>query len=160
VGRVSGLYGVNGWVKVFSHTQQRSDIIGYGTLYLRVHDEWQAFEVEDGRAHGRGVVLKFAGYEDRDAAAGLLQLDIAVRREQLPALDPGEYYWTDLQGMRVVGLSGAELGVVERLMETGANDVMVVTGERERLIPYIIDSVVTDIDQDNGVIRVDWDADF
>jgi 16S rRNA processing protein RimM len=160
VGRVTGLYGVNGWVKVFSHTEKRADIVGYGTLYLRVRGRWQAFEVEDGRPHGRGVVLKLAGYEDRDAAAGLLQLDIAVRRGQLPALQPGEYYWTDLQGMRVVTLSGMELGVVDRLMETGANDVMIVTGTRERLIPFLIDSVVIDIDQDNDVIRVDWDADF
>ncbi len=160
MGRVSGLHGVRGWVKVFSYTEKRADIAEYDTLYLNIGNRWQALKVQDGRPNGRGVVLKFAGYEDRDAATTLLQLDIAVPREQLPMLEPGDYYWTDLQGMRVTTVAGIELGTVARLMETGANDVMVVTGARERLIPFLPDTVVTDVDMDQRVIRVDWDIEL
>jgi 16S rRNA processing protein RimM len=160
MGRVSGLYGLRGWVKVLSYTEERADIVDYDTLYVNLENRWQALKVEDGRPNSRGVVLKFAGYEDRDTAATLLQLDIAVPREQLPVLEPGEFYWTDLQGMRVNTVDGIELGEVSRLMGTGANDVMVVTGAQERLIPFLLDTVVTDVDMEQGVIQVDWDPDL
>ena len=159
MGQVSGLYGVDGWVKVLSHTQAREDIIGYKPLYLR-RDSWCAAEVEAGRLQGKGVILKFAGYDDRTAASTLLGCDIAVRREQLSALAPGEYYWTDLQGLRVVTVDGTALGNVQRLFDTGANDVVVVAGERERLIPFLKGEVIVDIDLEQGMMRVDWDPDF
>jgi 16S rRNA processing protein RimM len=90
----------------------------------------------------------------------LIDCDIAVQREQLPALESGEYYWTDLQGLRVVNLEGVELGVVSHLFETGANDVLVVRGERERLIPYTTGEAIQEVDLDHGQITVDWDPEF
>ena len=104
LGRVSGLFGVRGWVRVFSHTEPREGIVRYNPIFLRRRDEWQPFEIEAGHAHGAGVVLKFAGCDDRDQATALLQADIAVRRAQLPPPEPGEYYWADLEGLRVVTL--------------------------------------------------------
>ena len=83
-----------------------------------------------------------------------------MRRKQLPAAQPGEYYWSDLQGLEVVTLQGESLGTVDHLLETGANDVLVVTGERERLIPFVLGQVVDDVDLERGEIRVDWDRDF
>ncbi len=160
LGRVSGFFGLQGWVKVFSHTEPRHGIVRYSPIFLNHRDEWQPFKVEDGRAHGVGVVLKFKGYDDRDQAATLLHRDIAVRRIQLPPTTPGEYYWTDLQGLRVVTLEGMVLGTVSRLFATGSNDVLVVQGERERLLPFIRDQVVVDVDLEQRVLRVDWDPDF
>ena len=160
LGRVSGLFGVQGWVRVFSHTEPREGIIRYNPVFLRQHDEWRPFEIEDGRAHGPGVVLKFVGYEDRDQATVLLQSKIAVRRAQLPPPAPGEYYWADLEGLRVVTLDGRELGTVDSLFKTGANDVVVVRGERERLVPFIRGQVITEIDLEQRLLRVDWDPDF
>jgi 16S rRNA processing protein RimM len=86
--------------------------------------------------------------------------EIGIRRDQLPVAQPGEYYWSDLQGLNVVTVDGHPLGRVDHLMETGANDVLVVQGERERLIPFVLDQVVVDVDLDKGEIRVDWDKDF
>ena len=160
LGRVSGLFGVQGWVRVFSHTDPREGIVGYNPVFLKQRDEWQPFEIEDGRAHGAGVVLKFAGCDDRDQATTLLQREIAVRRAQLPPPEPGEYYWADLEGLRVVTLDGVELGTVHSLFATGANDVMVVRGARERLVPFIRGDVIVEIDLERRLLRVDWDPDF
>ncbi|HRF44576.1 MAG TPA: ribosome maturation factor RimM [Candidatus Competibacteraceae bacterium] len=160
LGRVSGLFGVQGWVRVFSHTEPRHGIVSYNPVFLNRQGKWQSSTIEDGRAHGAGVVLKFAGYDDRDQAATLIQSAIAVRRKQLPPPAPGEYYWTDLEGLCVVTLEGAKLGTVSRVFATGANDVLVVTGERERLLPFVKDQVVVEVDLGQGLLRVDWDPDF
>ena len=160
LGRVSGLFGVEGWVRVFSHTEPREGIVHYRPLFLKRQGEWREFRIEAGRAHGAGVVLKFAGCDDRDQAAALIQSDIAVRRIQLPPPKPGEYYWADLEGLRVVTLEGVELGVVSHLLATGANDVLVVKGEQERLLPFVQGPVVVEVDLERRLLRVDWDPDF
>ena len=160
MGRVAGLYGVHGWVKVVSHTEIRDGIADYAPLYLNRGGEWQPIAVEEKRLQGKGLILKFAGYDDRNTAAVLIGCDIAVRREQLPLAAPGEYYWVDLEGLRVVTLNGVELGRVKRLFETGANDVVVVTGERERLIPFLPGDVIVKIDLEQGELQVDWDPAF
>ncbi|MEJ2394632.1 MAG: ribosome maturation factor RimM [Candidatus Thiodiazotropha sp.] len=160
LGRISGLFGVKGWVKIYSHTSPREGILSYKTLYLKREGGWQAFELAAGQAQGKGVVAKLAGYDDRDQAATLIGLDIAIKRDQLPKLDAGEYYWTDLEGLRVENLEGVDLGVVSYLFETGANDVLVVKGERERLIPYTQGMAVKEVDLQAGRILVDWDPEF
>jgi 16S rRNA processing protein RimM len=160
LGRITGLYGLQGWVKVFSHTRPREGILNYEPLYLNLRGEWRVVNVQDGRLQGKGIILKLSGYDDRDAAAGLLGCELAIHREQLPPLPAGEYYWADLEGLQVVTVNGVELGTIERLLETGANDVMVVAGERERLIPFLQGEVITRIDLEQGVLQVDWDPTF
>lgn len=160
LGRVSGLYGIQGWVRVFSHTEPREGITRYNPIFLKFQGEWRPFEIEAGRAQGAGVVLKLVGCDDRDQAATLLQCEMAVRRAQLPPPEPGEYYWADLEGLRVVTLDGVELGTVRLLFATGANDVIVVQGERERLLPFIKDQVVVEVDLERRLLKVDWDPDF
>jgi 16S rRNA processing protein RimM len=145
---------------VFSYTRPRDNIVHYQPWYLNREGEWQEHELSEGRQHGKGVVARLAGCEDRDAASRFIGAEIGVRRKQLPAAQPGEYYWSDLQGLEVVTLHGASLGTVDHLLETGANDVLVVTGERERLIPFVLGQVVDDVDLERGEIRVDWDRDF
>jgi 16S rRNA processing protein RimM len=160
LGRISGLFGVRGWVKVYSHTSPRDGILRYKTWYLHQDGGWQAHKLAAGQAQGKGVVAKLAGFEDRDQAAALVGIDIAITRDQLPRLEPGEYYWADLEGLRVENLEGVDLGVVSHLFETGANDVLVVKGERERLIPYTMGEAVKEVDLQAGRILVDWDPDF
>lgn len=161
VGRIAGLYGVRGWVKVYSHTQPRDNILSYTTWYLRQGGEWRPFQLEDGRVHGKGIVAKLQGYDDRDAATTLMKSLVAIRREQLAPAVPGEYYWADLQGLTVRNLDNVELGKVSHLLETGANDVLVVhEGTTERLIPFVTGEYVTSIDLEQGTITVDWDPDF
>lgn len=160
MGRISGLFGVRGWVKVFSHTQPRENIVRYSPWYLRIGGEWQECEIVEGQAHGKGVVVQLAQCPDREAAAALIGTDIAVRREQLPRARKGDYYWADLVGCRVMTVDGVDLGVVDHLLETGANDVLVIDGERERLVPFIHGQVIKAVDIEAKSITVDWDPDF
>jgi 16S rRNA processing protein RimM len=160
LGRVSGLFGVRGWVKIFSGTDPREGIIEYSPWQLRVRNEWRSVTVEAGQRHGKNVVVKLSGVDDRDAAVALQDAEIAVWRSQLPRARADEIYWADLEGLSVRTEAGIELGTVDHLLETGANDVLVVKGERERLIPFIREQVVKDIDLDRRVLVVDWDPDF
>jgi 16S rRNA processing protein RimM len=160
MGRVSGLFGVRGWLKVYSHTAPREGILDYKVWYLEDKGAWCQYQVVGGHRQGKGVVAHLQGYDDRDSARGLIGSDIAVLRSQLPALAAEEFYWTDLEGLRVVTLNGVELGVVSHLFETGANDVLVVNGERERLIPYTLGNAIQHVDLETGCLFVDWDPDF
>lgn len=160
VGRISGLYGVRGWVKVYSHTQPRDNILNYSPWYLRQQGGWKALKLVDGKPHGKGIVARLEGYDDRDLSATLIQQDVAILREQLPAAAEDEYYWSDLIGLEVITLDGVSLGKVEHLLETGSNDVLVVQGERERLIPYVPEQVIHQVDLAAQQISVDWDPEF
>jgi 16S rRNA processing protein RimM len=160
LGRISGLFGVHGWVKVFSYSQPRDGMLRYNLWYLELATGWSQMALEGGHRHSKGVVAKLAGCDSRDRAAPLLGAAIAVSREQFPDVEPGEYYWTDLLNLQVVTQAGVQLGVVDYLLETGANDVLVVKGDRERLIPFVARDVISKIDLDNGILVVDWDPDF
>jgi 16S rRNA processing protein RimM len=159
LGRISGLFGVQGWVKVFSDTRPREAIVNYSPWLVKVGGTWREIKVEDGRAQGKGVVVKLAGFDDRDQASGLVGAEIAVKIERLPPPRKSEYYWVQLVGLEVINLEGRRLGKVSRLFETGANDVIVVRNGRERWLPAT-PNVIRDVDLRAGVLRVDWDADF
>lgn len=159
IGRISGVFGVRGWVKVYSYTEPRESVLSYLPWQVRVGGQWQAMRVSDGRLHGKGVVAKLDGYDDPESAKALRDVDIAVRRDQLPVPEKGRYYWSDLIGLEVVTLDGVVLGNVDHLLETGANDVLVVQGERERLLPFI-PQVVINVDLTGKKMRVDWDPEF
>jgi len=160
LGRISGLYGVKGWVKVFSYTEPRDSIIEYRRWFLVRNGQRSEIVPEAGRAHGKGVIAKLEGVDDRDAAAMWIGAEIEVPRADLPASEDGSWYWADLMGLEVVNLQGERLGRVDTLLETGANDVLVVQGDRERLIPFILERYVKKIDLDSGLIEVDWDREF
>jgi 16S rRNA processing protein RimM len=159
LGRVSGLFGVRGWVKVYSYTEPREAVLNYDRWLLSVKDGWREATVAEGQRHGKTVIARIDGYVDRDEAAKLVGAEIGVPRNELPETARGEYYWSDLEGLAVVHRDGTELGKVDHLLETGANDVLVVRGEKERLIPFVMDKVVLGVDLDKGVIEVDWEWD-
>ena len=156
IGKVSGVFGCDGWIRVLSHTGAMRDIERY-PRWLLGGGTWTEYEPVKVRAHGNGLVAKLAGVEDRTQALALLHRDIAVRKEQLPELAPGEYYWFQLAGLEVVNLSGEVLGAVSRLIATGANDVLEVSdGGATCLIPYVEEVVVKRVDTRAGTIEVDW----
>jgi 16S rRNA processing protein RimM len=160
LGRISGIFGVRGWVKVYSHTDPKQGILDYATWFLQHGATWQQRRLIAGKAHGKGIIAHIQGCDDGDQAALLIGCDIAVRRDQLPALAADDFYWSDLEGLSVCTVDGRELGTVSHLFATGANDVLVVRGERERLIPYLWQQVVKSVDLQAGVMQVDWDPDF
>jgi len=160
LGRVSGLFGVRGWVKIHSYTDPRVAILAYPGWQLGEGGQWRAIKVAEGKPHGKTIVARFDGSEDRETAAGYVNALVGVPRSALPATGEGEYYWSDLEGLTVEGQGGNVLGTVAGLLETGANDVLVVRQkDREILIPFLTGDVIKDVDLDSGVIRVDWDWD-
>lgn len=159
VGHITGVQGLKGWVKVFSNTDPRENIVAYSPWMLGTGEATTTLEVE-GRLQGRLVLAKISGIEDREAAAEIVGSKIYIWPEQLPGLEQDEYYWSDLIGMQVESLQAETLGAVDDMLETGANDVMVVKGDRERLIPFVIDDIVREVDLAGRRIIVDWQADY
>ncbi|MEO6137112.1 MAG: ribosome maturation factor RimM [Luteimonas sp.] len=161
LGTVLGAFGVRGELKIDSFTQPTSAILQYQPWILR---DAQGRERELAGARGRdtakGLVGTFPDVNDRDAAEALRGTEIHVPRSALPPPKPGEYYWVDLEGMRVLNLEGADFGTVSHLFSTGANDVLVARGDRERMIPFLEPDFITSVDFDSGTVTVDWDADF
>ena len=160
LGRVSGLLGVKGWFKIHSYTDPRDSIVEFDTWVLRTDDGEQTVELEDGKKHGRTVVAKLKAIDDRDQAKALVGAEIAVERDALAPCQPGEYYWTDLEGSTVVTAQGDTLGRLDYLFETGGHDIMVVAGDCQRLIPFVHEKVVREVKLDQHVIVVDWDPTF
>jgi 16S rRNA processing protein RimM len=159
LGRISGLFGVKGWVKVYSYTEPREAVLEYRRWLLSGKDGWREVTVAEGQRHGKMIIARIDGYVDRDQAAELMGTEIAVPRDELPEAEEGRFYWSDLEGLRVVHRDGTELGKVAYLLETGANDVMVVQGEQERLIPFVMGEVILGVDLASGRIDVDWEWD-
>jgi 16S rRNA processing protein RimM len=170
LGNIGAAYGIKGWVKINSHTEPKAGIFDYDGWYVKSGRDWQLVKVLASRQHGKGLIAQLEGCNDRNAAELLRNAEIAVESSQLPELAPGEYYWSQLEGLSVVTSdhtgSDCLLGKVSHLMATGSNDVLVVRGcegsidKRERLLPLVMEHVVKQIDLDSGVIKVDWDPEF
>ena len=161
LGKVVGVHGVRGELKLESYTEPRTQIFRYQPWRMRSTGGEKVIQGSRGRAQGKGIVAELPGVTDRDAAMALVGTEIWVARAALPQAKPGEYYWCDLEGLDVATVEGRPLGTVSHLVATGANDVLVVRdAERERLIPFLVGSFVTAVDLDGGRITVDWDPDF
>jgi len=159
MGRLGAPFGIKGWIKVQPYTETPDSLFDYDIWQIGRDETWQDFEVEEAAIHGDGLIAKLAGIDDRDQAFALRGRDVAVNREELPEAGKDEYYWNDLIGLTVVNRAGVELGQVAGLMETGSQDVLVVKGDRERLIPFV-DAYVTRVDMPGKRIEVDWELDW
>ena len=169
VGRITGCYGVKGWVKIHTYTDTPENFLAFGEWMVQRRGGPEPVEFDAGRPHGKGLVAHIAGVDDRTAAEAFRGLEVTVARESLPALEEGEFYWHQLQGLQVWCTEGEQralLGRVDYLIETGANDVLVVSGgktgadNKEHLVPWTPGLAVLEVDLGHGLIRVDWDADF
>ena len=159
VGHILGAHGVRGQVKVYSLTEPRENIVDFSPWIIDQGASRSQLEVT-GKRQGKNVLAELHGISTRDQAEALTGAMILIRRHQLPQLEEGEFYWSQITGLQVINLQGLELGRVDHLIETGANDVLVVQGERERLIPYVMDDVVKSIDLEQQKIVVDWQEDY
>lgn len=167
VGRLGAVYGIKGWLKVNSFTEQPEAIFDYSQWLVGRDGQWQPIEISEWRRHNRSLIAKLVGYDVREQSQTLTGFDVAVKSSALPELADDEFYWKDLLGMRVKNRQDYDLGIVTDLMETGSNDVLVVKanlkdafGKKERLIPFIESQMVDDIDVEAQVITVDWDPGF
>ena len=144
---------------MFSYTEPREAVLKYKDLLLGRNGSWQPAVVTEGQRHGKSVIARIEGIDDREQAAKLIGAEIAVDREQMPEAEEGQFYWSDLIGLKVVHRDGTELGSIDSMLETGAHDVMVVKGDTERLIPFVMQDVVLGVDLAANQVNVDWEWD-
>lgn len=159
IGHIVGPHGVKGQVRVFSNTSPRKNIVTYSPWLIEQHGIKKTHKVS-GHCQGKNVVASIEGVVDRDQAQAMAGAKVFINNSQLPPLAEGDFYWNQLIGLQVISTSGNNFGVIDHMLETGANDVMVLQGERERLIPYVMDEVIKSIDLLKKQVVVDWDADF
>lgn len=160
MGRITVPFGVKGWVKVHPYTETPDSLLAYSKWWIGGDSGWQELAVEKAEVHSVSVAAKLAGCDDREAAALYRGRQIAIAREAFPAAGENEFYWADLIGLSVVNEQDEDFGKVTEVFKTGANDVLVVVaGNRERLIPFL-ESVIRKVDLAEGVIRVDWGLDY
>jgi 16S rRNA processing protein RimM len=167
IGKIGAPYGVKGWVKIISYTHDLDGVFTYSPWLLGQEQEGTEYAVDQWRTHNKGLVAKLVGVEDRDGAESIKNLEISIKAEMLPELDNDDVYWRDLVSMQVITVQGYNLGVIKELFETGANDVMLVKanlndayGQKERMVPYLLDQVVKQVDRQAKTITVDWDPAF
>ena len=160
VGRFGRPHGLKGYVSVNSFTDPRHNILSYPDWFVFLNGEWVPLKILDTEEHSRSIVALVDGYQEREKASQLTNLDIAVQSDQLADLDSGEYYWHQLIGMAVVNTHGEMLGTVSEIIATGSNDVLVVTGDARYLIPYRFGAVVLEVCEKTRQITVEWDNDY
>ncbi|MBZ0330247.1 ribosome maturation factor RimM [Halomonas sp. ANAO-440] len=170
LGKLTSPYGVKGWLKVYSHTSPMDGILEYPEWVLRQGTALTRHRLLQGRRHGKGLVALLEGVDGREAAEAMAGAEILLPKSALPGLPRGDYYWHQLEGLVVATREGEVLGRVSYLFETGANDVLVVKGDpegeppaiddRERLLPYLPDEVIVEVDLAAGTMTVDWDPAF
>jgi 16S rRNA processing protein RimM len=160
IGKLGAAHGIQGWLKIHSFTVPIANIFLYQPWWLQDANGCGPVTVAEHRTHGQGLVLRIEGCDDRNTACLYTGATIAVSRQLLPALPADQYYWADLEGLRVETVDHRVLGTVDHLLSTHANDVLVVKGERERWIPFLRPHVVKHIDLANKILIVDWDSDF
>lgn len=160
VGRFGRAHGIKGMISVISFTEPRENILGYQPWYISVGNQWKPLDVSRTEAQHKLLLASVTGYYEREQVAQLTNLDIAVDITLLPKLEEGEFYWHELIGMQVITLDSKVLGVVQEILPTGANDVLVVTGETRCLVPYVMGHTVQGIDRTKRIITVDWNTEF
>ena len=159
VGKINGFFGIKGWVKIFSYTEPRKNILSYQPWYIINNGNYEILEITDGREQSKTIVAHIKGIDNRDLSINLIGQDLYINQDQLPTLDDGKHYWYELDGFKVINQNQTNLGVVDYLVDTGSNNVIVTKGEKEHWIPYI-EPFLLSIDKDNKEILVDWDEDF
>ena len=160
LGYISGVHGLKGWVKVYSYTDPREAILGYQPWRVgKPGEPSREVRIERGQPHGKTLIAVLPGIGTPEQGRALVGQEIRFPRSDLPDSGRDSWYWSDLIGLSVVNEEGVPLGTVKQMIETGANDVMVLGGERERLIPFVLEQVVQIVDLAAREIHVDWHVD-
>ncbi len=167
LGKISGVHGIKGWVKVFSYTSPRIKITEYSQLYMKGSKDqsWVSRKLIEGKEQGKNIIARIDGVNYRDEAEALIGTEIAIHKDQLEVLAENEYFWRDLIGLSVETINGEKLGRIDWLFNTGSNDVIVIkdtesTEEKEHLLPFVFDDVIKSVDIEKSLMVVDWDPEF
>lgn len=166
MGRVGAPYGIKGWFKLVSHTQPRENVLQYRHFTGRLNNVLRPLEMDEAKPHGKGLIAHIRGFDTPEDIRLLTGTELMVPLSELPDLEGDDYYWHQLIGLKVENRAGVLLGRVDSLLETGANDVLVVkpcegsADRHQRLIPWLPDQVILKVDLDTGLMQVDWELDY
>ncbi len=168
MGRLGSVFGIKGYIKVQSFTERPDNLFDYSPWFIRRRGEdWREVQVTSWQPHQQGFIAKLDGVDTREQALLYTGMDIGIKRSSLPPAPAGEFYLTDLEGCQVIGLNGVDLGIVSRIVDHGASPIMVVSpsdlkkdGPKERLIPFVMGPIVSALDLDARIIRVEWGEDY
>ena len=160
IGRFGRPHGIKGLISIISFTDPRDNIPSYTDWHAYINKQWQPLKLLDLTSNNKSILTRVDGYVEREDLAYLTNIDIGIKSEQLPMLDEGDFYWSQLVGMEVVTVEGISLGQVTEILSTGANDVLVVVGEKRHLIPYLPGKSIIKVNDSQRIITVDWDMDF
>lgn len=166
LGRIAGPYGIKGWFKLVSHTQPRENILQYKNFTGSLNNRLRSLVMDEAKPHGKGLIAHISGFDTPEDIRLLIGTELMVPLSELPSLESDDYYWHQLIGLKVENRSGLLLGRIDSLLETGANDVLVVkpcegsVDKHQRLIPWLPDNVILKVDIDADRVLVDWEADY
>ena len=166
LGKFGKVHGIKGWLRLNSFTVPPANILDYAELHTELSGELRLLRIDASREQQKGLLVHIEGFDTPEDARLITGCEVWVQSADMPELEAGSFYWHQLQGLQVVNLQGQIYGSVQRLMETGANDVLVVRptaescDDRERLIPYLPDRVVKEVSVEEQRIVVDWEADY
>lgn len=166
LGQVGKVHGIKGWLRLNSFTVPAENILEYSRFTTDFEEGGLVLEIDQYKQQAKGLIVHFKGYDDPENAKRLIGSELKIEANELPNLEVGDYYWHELEGLEVCNTEGQILGIVDRLLETGANDVLVVKpnqnsiDDRERLVPYIKEAVITAVDIQERIILVNWEADY
>lgn len=167
VGKIGAPHGVRGWVRITSYTEESDGIFDFSPWKLTIQGDVREYKVVDWKHQNKNLLAKIEGVDTRDDVELIKNVEICIDEVQLPNLETGDFYWRDLIGLSVVTEKGYDLGKVEQMFETGANDVLLVKanvkdafGMKQRMIPYLYEQVIKNVDLESGIITVDWDPSF
>jgi 16S rRNA processing protein RimM len=157
IGKFGRPNGIKGCITVISCTKPRENVLQYTDWHININQQWQPVTLLNSEITHKSILTYVDGYADREQVAALTNVEIGVLRSQLSALPANEFYWHQLIGMKVLTVTGEELGLVDQILPTGSNDVLVVQGEKRCLIPYLLGDVVREVRLDQNEIIVDWE---
>ncbi|MBL4815370.1 ribosome maturation factor RimM [Shewanella sp.] len=167
LGKLGSSHGIKGWLKITTYTDSVEGIFDYSPWLIKEQGEWREVKVLQWRFQGKAVVASLEGVETRDQAQMLTNCEIAVTPQQMQTLPEDEFYWRDLIGCEVVNTKGYNMGKVQEIVETGSNDVLLVKanakdgfGKAERMIPFVTEQFIIEVNLTEKQIIVDWDPDF
>lgn len=166
LGQIGKAHGIKGWLRLNSYTKPPENILSYSQLLAELEDEWLVLKIDNHRQQSNSLIVHFKGFDDPEIVRPLVGLELLVDVQDMPRLEEGDFYWHELVGMEVLNEAGLLFGVIDRLLETGANDVLVVSPSdssidcRERLIPYVKELVIKRIDTKEKKILVNWEASY
>lgn len=160
IGRFGAVFGLKGWIKVISFTNPPENVLNYQPWLVQQKHEWQVVEFAESKIQHKTIIVRLPDCHEPEQAKTYTNKNIAIEHGALPTLSANEYYWEDLKGLKVINKQNEELGIVDSVMATGANDVLVVMQDRtQRLIPFV-KPFILQVDLKERRIMVDWEKDF